>query len=1264
MRTYQEAARRGNETMKSVVLLSVVLALSALYTGCTGLTSAGSAKPGGSTPLSFSSSPATSSISSNAATIGWGTTVPASSQIDYGTTSAYGSQTFLDGNMVTSHAEPLSGLQASQMYHYRVTSKDGNNNAVTSVDYTFTTSAAPDTTPPTVSITSPANGVTVSGTITVSANATDNVAVASVQFQVDGGNTGSPVTAAPYTYLLNTTTLTKGSHTLTAVAKDTSNNAATSSPVTVTVNNNTTSDTTPPTVSITSPANGASVSGTITVSATATDPDSPVSYVQFQVDGGNTGGQVTAAPYTISLDTTKLSNASHTLKAIAADPAGNTGNSTTVTVTVNNNTPPDTTPPSVPTGLVASAASSSQITLVWSASTDNVGVAGYRVYRSGSQVGTSGNTSFLDGGLNASTQYTYTVAAYDAAGNVSAQSAPASATTLSASSGGGIPSALGWFQIPNTKTAPVCSNAPGISGNTGCAAVISAWNSGVADTKRNRLVFMGGGHSDYAGNEVYALDLNTLSLVRLTNPSLPPVLCVAGLTNPTAPNSRHTYGGLSYIPDSDNVFLFGGNVWRASTGCQPSPDPLYVGYAGRLSDTWTLDLGTLAWKRQDPLATSSRPVYGISGLGEGIISDYDPVTKKVIVTDNVNWYSFDQASNAYTLLNQGYQHINYLQWGAIDPGHRLFLTFGGNQVFAYSLTTNTIQDWTAQVTGCDPIVKSEYPGLAYDPTQGKIVGWAGGNTVYVFDAGTKSCVAQTFPNGPPAQQTDGTFGRFRYFPALGVFGLVNDWQQNAFTLRLTPASGGGTGSAPVISGVATSGITTSSALTGWTTDVPATSQAEYGSSTSYGSLTPLDATLLASHAAAITSLSANTLYHYRVHSKNSGGMESISGDFAFVTSTSGDTTPPTVSITSPAPGAALSSTVTVSANASDNVGVAGVQFLLDGLNLGAEVTSAPYSVPWDTTTAVNGSHALSARARDAAGNSAMSVVVTVTVSNASQGAAQDFATRCAAAGVTLCQGFDNPADFLPNKYLYADWQGLFSKGTMDTTVTASGAGSLRFEIDPFTGANVAGNWTQSFGQDFGQGTTFYVQFRQMFSDTMLTNNWGDTSSNTSWKQSIFHKSGHTCTDVELTTVQHYLDGIPIMYTDCGSRGLYTNGGTPPYLLQQGDYNCAYGTNIQSDPNCFKYVPNVWITFYYKVTIGHWSVADSSIDAWGALPGQPLKQWIKMTNFMLGNGSPGNDYNTITLLPYMTGKNAALNHPVAYTWYDELIVSSQPIAPPK
>src|SRR5262249_35084905 len=93
-----------------------------------------------------------------------------------------------------------------------------------------------------------------------------------------------------------------------------------------------------------------------------------------------------------------------------------------------------------------------------------------------------------------------------------------------------------------------------------------------------------------------------------------------------------------------------------------------------------------------------------------------------------------------------------------------------------------------------------------------------------------------------------------------------------------------------------------------------------------------------------------------------------------------DTTPPTVSITAPATEATVSGTISASANASDNVGVVGVQFQLAGANLVAEDTTAPYSVSWNTTTATNGAHTLSAIARDAAGNQS-TATLSVTVSN-------------------------------------------------------------------------------------------------------------------------------------------------------------------------------------------------------------------------------------------------------------------------------------------
>ena len=277
------------------------------------------------------------------------------------------------------------------------------------------------------------------------------------------------------------------------------------------------------------------------------------------------------------------------------------------------------------------------------------------------------------------------------------------------------------------------------------------------------------------------------------------------------------------------------------------------------------------------------------------------------------------------------------------------------------------------------------------------------------------------------------------------------------------------------------------------------------------------------------------------------------------------------------------------------------------------------------------------------------------------GPALGFEDRCKASGVLVCQGFDSPADFLPPQWprdgLYPAWDKALH-GTRDTAVKASGESSLRLEILSNSGPNAAGFWRQSFEHNFGPGSTFYVQFKQRFSKEMLTNKWGDTA----WKQVIFHNERSTCGPVELTTAEYHSTGIPIMYTDCGAKALYWDTGQPPLLLQQGDYNCVY--EHIDEKHCFHYPAEEWITFYYQVSIGRWGKPQSTINAWVALEGRPYKQWIKMSHFVLKNDKPGEDYDTLTLLAYMTNKDMKIAHPTAYTWFDELIVSKEPIALPK
>ncbi|WP_208647377.1 M20/M25/M40 family metallo-hydrolase [Corallococcus interemptor] len=186
-----------------------------------------------------------------------------------------------------------------------------------------------DTQAPTVSLTSPSNGATVMDITPLTASASDNVGVSKVEFLVDGVVKGTSF-ASPYSYAWDSRTVAPGSHALAAKAYDNAGNNTTSAAVTVTV----ATDTQPPTVSLTAPASGATVTGTTSVTASASD-NVGVSKVEFLVDGVVKATSV-SSPYSFAWDSRTVANGSHTLAAKAYDSALNSATSTAATVTVAN----------------------------------------------------------------------------------------------------------------------------------------------------------------------------------------------------------------------------------------------------------------------------------------------------------------------------------------------------------------------------------------------------------------------------------------------------------------------------------------------------------------------------------------------------------------------------------------------------------------------------------------------------------------------------------------------------------------------------------------------------------------------------------------------------------------------------------------------------------------------------------------------------------------------------------------------------------------
>lgn len=294
----------------------------------------------------------------------------------------------------------------------------------------------------------------------------------------------------------------------------------------------------------------------------------------------------------------------------------------------------------------------------------------------------------------------------------------------------------------------------------------------------------------------------------------------------------------------------------------------------------------------------------------------------------------------------------------------------------------------------------------------------------------------------------------------------------------------------------------------------------------------------------------------------------------------------------------------------------------------------------------------------------------------------DFTDRCSRPGIIRCFGFESMNEVKP--HLDPAWGGVY-RADVDTTVKASGAGSLRFTIPTHSGANSSGDFWLEFADDlgvqFGEGEEFYVQWRQRFSPEMLATRY--TGGN-GWKQIIIGEgsrpghAAHSCSDLEIVLENTYQVGAPRIYHSCGQKDghfdtlqVYDQM-TGAYLIQNA-MGCPH--NKVTSPPCFMYKLNQWMTFQIHVKIGTWYKNDknyhhdSTVQLWMAEEGKPSKLVIdfspqKGTGYDLVNEDGQAKYGKVWLLPYNTDKDDRQDHPTAYTWYDELIISRTKIPDPK
>jgi chitodextrinase len=356
-------------------------------------------------------------------------------------------------------------------------------------------SSAPDTQAPTSPVILTSGAVSSTQTNFTWSASTDDFGVAGYRIYRDG----TLVTTTTGTSYSDAGLTPSTTYSYAVSAYDAANNeSAQSAPVSITT---LTPDTQAPSVPANVAGTGVSTSQINLTWTASTDNVGVVKYTVYR--NGGLVGSVTSTSFN---DTGLAAGTTYSYSVAAQDAAGNvSAQSSPVSVATQAPPPPDTQAPSVPTNLAGTAVSSSQINLTWTASTDNVGVAKYTVYRNGSVAGTVTTTNFNDAGLTAATAYSYSVAAQDAAGNMSAQSASVSVTTQpppivtlpsglmaywSFNESAGATAADG---SGNNNTATLVNNPARVAGKTGNALSFNGTNNRLSVPNSTSLNVSGNG---------------------------------------------------------------------------------------------------------------------------------------------------------------------------------------------------------------------------------------------------------------------------------------------------------------------------------------------------------------------------------------------------------------------------------------------------------------------------------------------------------------------------------------------------------------------------------------------------------------------------------------------------------------------------------------------------------------------------------------------------------------------------------------------------
>lgn len=351
-----------------------------------------------------------------------------------------------------------------------------------------------------------------------------------------------------------------------------------------------------------------------------------------------------------------------------------------------------------------------------------------------------------------------------------------------------------------------CESGPTSGG--GYATIFSAWSGGAYDPTNKKLWVWGGGHGDYCGNEVLSFNLLTGAWARETNrwlyvdqgtPGANPPYTDSKWEQPfgvygnaandapvlTQPRSTHTYNVLQWLPVKNGFCSFG--LPSTSHGSAVTPASHLIFCFDQTSKTWA---GNGSIDANESLFSTMRDGQSSTDLRDPAVTWVHSSTYGAAL--------YKCVAGAGTAMNcvrkTPYNDLYPYQTMVMDGSGRLWAVGGDNTYYStrmgtFDLTNNQQADLgPVTTTGGVAIQSARAPGLAYLPTANRLVAWAGGADIWVFDPDTRVWTQRAPASGntvtPPAQTATGTYGRFRCDESIGICVVVNQAHQPVHLYRL------------------------------------------------------------------------------------------------------------------------------------------------------------------------------------------------------------------------------------------------------------------------------------------------------------------------------------------------------------------------------------------------------------------------------------------------------------------------------------------------